>query len=84
MLDKNIVKDILPYKTTLIFIIFFNIIQATMIVSISYIIAYLADKLLFDELVIVQQLRFWCCCFSFYRKSCFKLYQSFKDGRYIA
>ncbi len=50
MLDKNIVKDILPYKTTLIFIIFFNIIQATMIVSISYIIAYLADKLLFDEL----------------------------------
>lgn len=50
MLDKNIVKDILPYKTTLICIIFFNIIQATMIVSISYIIAYLADKLLFDEL----------------------------------
>lgn len=50
MLDKNIVKDILPYKTTLIFIIFFNIIQATMIVCISYIIAYLADKLLFDEL----------------------------------
>ena len=50
MLDKNIVKDILPYKKTLILVILSNIIQATMIVSISYIIAYLADKLLFDEL----------------------------------
>lgn len=50
MLDKNILKDIFPYKKSLIFIILSNIIQATMIVSISYIIAYLADKLLFDEL----------------------------------
>ena len=50
MLDKNILKDIFPYKKSLIFIIHSNIIQATMIVSISYIIAYLADKLLFDEL----------------------------------
>lgn len=50
MLDKNIVKDILPYKKTLILVILSNIIQATMIVSISYIIAYLADKLLFGEL----------------------------------
>lgn len=50
MLDKNILKDILPYKKSLFFIVLSNIIQATMIVSISYIIAYLADKLLFDEL----------------------------------
>lgn len=50
MLDKNILKDILPYKKTLLFVVFSNIIQATMIVSISYIIAYLADKLLFNEL----------------------------------
>ena len=50
MLDKNILKDIFPYKKSLIFIILSNIIQATMIVSISYIIAYLTDKLLFDEL----------------------------------
>lgn len=50
MLDKNILKDILLYKKSLFFIVLSNIIQATMIVSISYIIAYLADKLLFDEL----------------------------------
>lgn len=50
MLDKNILKDIFPYKKSLIFVILSNIIQATMIVFISYIIAYLADKLLFDEL----------------------------------
>ena len=65
MLDKNILKDIFPYKKSLIFIILSNIIQATMIVSISYIIAYLADKLLFDELNHSAATHFWRCCFSF-------------------
>ena len=47
MIDKNIFRDIFPFKRQLIFILISNIFQAIMIVSIAYIIAYIADNMLF-------------------------------------
>lgn len=46
MIDKNLLKDIFPFKRQLILVMISNIMQAMMIVAIAYIIAYIADKLL--------------------------------------
>lgn len=50
MIDKNLLRDIFPFKRQLIFILVSNIFQAIMIVSIAYIIAYIADNMLFAKL----------------------------------
>lgn len=44
MIDKNLLKDIFPFKRQLILVMISNIMQAMMIVAIAYIIAYIADK----------------------------------------
>ena len=46
MIDKNLLKDIFPFKRQLILVMISNTMQAMMIVAIAYIIAYIADKLL--------------------------------------
>lgn len=50
MIDKNLLKDIFPFKRQLILVMISNIMQAMMIVAIAYIIAYIADKLLLSRL----------------------------------
>ncbi len=50
MIDKNLLKDIFPFKRQLIMVMISNIMQAMMIVAIAYIIAYIADKLLLSRL----------------------------------
>lgn len=50
MIDKNIVKNIVPFKQNIVYIVVSNVCQAIMIVSTAYIIAYLADKLLWGTL----------------------------------
>lgn len=50
MIDKNLLKDIFPFKRQLILVMISNIMQAMMIVAIAYIIAYIADKLLLSHL----------------------------------
>ena len=49
MIDKNIFKDILLYKKHLILMLISNIIQAFLLSVASYTIAYLANKLLFEQ-----------------------------------
>lgn len=50
MIDKNLLKDIFPFKRQLILVMISNIMQAMMIVAIAYIIAYIGDKLLLSRL----------------------------------
>lgn len=50
MIDKNLIKDIFPFRRKLILMVILNIIQAIMIVSTAYIIAYIADRLLLSDL----------------------------------
>lgn len=50
MIDKNLLKDIFPFKRQLILVMISNIMQAMMIVAIAYIIAYIVDKLLLSRL----------------------------------
>lgn len=50
MIDKNLIKDIVPFKRNIVYIVISNVFQAIMIVSTAYIIAYLADKLLWGTL----------------------------------
>lgn len=50
MIDKNLIKDIVPFKRNIVYIVVSNVFQAIMIVSTAYIIAYLADKLLWGTL----------------------------------
>lgn len=50
MIDKNLLKDIFPFKRQLILVMISNIMQAMMIVAIAYIIAYIADKLFLSRL----------------------------------
>lgn len=50
MIDKNLIKNIVPFKRNIIYIVISNIFQAIMIVSTAYIMAYLADKLLWGTL----------------------------------
>lgn len=50
MIDKNLIKDILPAKKYLILMFLANLVQATMIALSAYVIAYIADKLLFDRI----------------------------------
>ena len=74
MIDKNLLKDIFPFKRQLILVMISNIMQAMMIVAIAYIIAYIGDKLLLSRLEVVQQRHYWCCCFSFLYKGNTKLF----------
>lgn len=50
MIDKHILRDILPAKKYLMLMICANFVQAMMIALSAYIIAYIADKLLFDRI----------------------------------
>ncbi len=50
MIDKRILRDIMPHRKYLCYLLLFNAVQAIMVVLSSYIVAYLANELLFAEL----------------------------------
>lgn len=50
MIDKNILRDILPAKKYLILMVCADVVQALMIALSAYIIAYIADRLLFNHI----------------------------------
>lgn len=50
MIDKRIWQDMMPHKKCLCYLLLFNTVQAIMVVLSSYIVAYLANELLFAEL----------------------------------